>query len=69
MIDVSGSFASQLGHSYDDPAFVADLRELISHDTPAGSGGRANLQRREIGPSPSRNVKQLRYFRLKTGAL
>lgn len=69
MIDVSGSFASQLGHSYDDPAFVADLRELLSHDTPAGSGGRGNLQRRELGPSPFRNVKHLRYFRLKTGAL
>jgi len=27
------------------------------------------LQRRELGPSPFRNVKHLRYFRLKTGAL
>jgi len=53
VIDGSGSFASQPGHSYDDPAFIADLREIISHDTPAGSGGRANLQRREIGRAPS----------------
>ncbi len=69
MIDVSGSFTSQFGHSYEDPALVADLREIISHDTPAGRDGRGPLQPREIGPSPFRNIKHLRYFQLKTGAL
>ena len=67
MIDVSGSFATQFGHSYDDPAFIRDLRELIYHNTPAGTGARANLERREIGPGLFRSVKRLSYFRLKPG--
>jgi len=50
MIDGAGSFARQLGPSYNDPAFIADLREVIFYDTPAGSGGPGNLQRREIAP-------------------
>ncbi len=68
MIDVSGGLADPLGHSYEDPAFVRDLRELLAHDTPAGTGARENLERRKVKPGilASRTSARQRYFRLKT---
>ena len=54
---------------YDGRRFFNPEGDADTFRMPAGSGGRANLQRREIGPSPFRNVKHLRYFRLETGAL
>lgn len=64
MIDVTGSFASQFGHSYEDPAFIHDLRALIYHDTPAGVGERSNLVAREVQQGVFRTVKTLSYFQL-----
>jgi esterase/lipase superfamily enzyme len=66
MIDVTGSFATQFGHSYEDPSFIRDLREVIYRDTPAGTGARSVLQQRETGPGVFLNMgkRQLRYFRL-----
>ena len=69
MIDVSNTFASQLGHSYDDPEFIQDLRQVLFHGTPAGTGARSNLEQRAVKPGIFRNVKTLNYYRLKTGLL
>lgn len=66
MIDVSGSVAGQFGHSYEDPAFIADLRALIYRDTPAGVGARANLERREVHQGLFRNLATLSYYQLRT---
>ncbi|MDQ6913274.1 MAG: alpha/beta hydrolase [Verrucomicrobiota bacterium] len=65
MIDVTGSVASQFGHSYEDPAFIRDLHELIDRGTPAGAGARANLERRQVRPGLFRNVAALSYFQLR----
>lgn len=67
MVDVSGSFASEFGHSYEDPGFIADLRELIFHDTPAGRGARANLEPKDLRPGLFRSaaVRHMNYFRLR----
>jgi len=46
MIDVSNGLAGEFGHSYEDPAFIRDLRQLIYHNTPAGTGARSNLEKR-----------------------
>ncbi len=64
MIDVSRSIAGQFGHSYEDPEFIRDLREPIDHDTPAGVGARANLQRREVTSGLFRNLAALSYSQL-----
>ncbi len=66
MIDVTGGLAQGLGHIYEDPEFIYDLRELIYNSTPAGTGARSNLQRKEgdrplIGGAAG---ESLRYFRL-----
>lgn len=66
MIDVTGSIVGEFGHSYEDPAFIRDLRELILHDTPAGVGLRSDLVRRQLRPGPFLNVKMLSYFQLRT---
>ncbi len=70
MIDVTGFAAGQFGHSYEAREFIADLRELCLHKTPAGHGARDNLQPREIVPGFFRSMtgKRIRYFVLKTGA-
>lgn len=65
MIDVTGSFAAQFGHSYEDPAFIRDLGELIYNDTPAGTGARSNLEPRGASQQLFRSRK-VNYFRLKT---
>jgi len=68
MIDVSSGLAASLGHSYEDPEFVTDLRELLVQGTPAGFGARSNLEYHELKPGIFENAKgeKLRYFRLKT---
>ncbi len=66
MIDVSESMATSLGHSYDDPAFIRDLRELIYNHTPAGTGARSTLQPRKLKKGLFHNVKTTNYFLLNT---
>ena len=68
MIDVSGSFATQLGHSYEGVEFIRDLRALTLHDTPAGTGARRGLERREVGRSifRGRAAAGLRYYQLES---
>jgi esterase/lipase superfamily enzyme len=68
MIDVGNSFTTFLGHSYEAPEFISDLRELTCHRTPAGTGKRSNLERSEIAhaaPDNRIDEKPL-FFRLKT---
>lgn len=66
MIDVSNGMAAEFGHSYDDPAFIRDLRELIYHEVPAGTGARSNLQLRETRGDLFHNLagEKIRYFQL-----
>lgn len=68
MIDVSEGIAARLGHSYEDPEFIADLKELIYNHTPAGTGARSNLTPGKMKSDLFRNVGAGRphYFRLKT---
>ncbi|MGV3532749.1 MAG: alpha/beta hydrolase [Chthoniobacteraceae bacterium] len=68
MIDVSGGIAARLGHSYEDPEFIGDLKELIYKGTPAGTGARSNLIPGRASAELFRNVGAgaSRYFRLKT---
>jgi esterase/lipase superfamily enzyme len=66
MIDVSSGLADPLGHSYEDPKFIADLRELIYHHTPPGIAGRNNLEPRQVGASLlGLHNERVRYFRLR----
>ncbi len=66
MIDVSSGLAGQFGHDYEDPAFIRDLRELISHDTPAGTGARSNLVPRTASTDLLHTLtgEKLHYFQL-----
>lgn len=67
MVDVTGGLTDLVGHSYGDPAFIADLRALIHHHTPAGVGPRANLEPREIRPGLFGLIgPRLKYYRLRT---
>lgn len=68
VIDVSGGISARFGHSYEDPEFIQDLKELFYNGTPAGTGGRSNLQ---VGKVQSDllgrgGATRPRYFRLKT---
>ncbi|HJT82807.1 MAG TPA: alpha/beta hydrolase [Chthoniobacterales bacterium] len=65
MIDVTGSIVGSLGHSYEDPAFIADLRALIYQDSPPGVGARAHLDRRQVRSGLFRNLATLNYFQLR----
>ncbi len=67
MIDVSNALADPVGHSYQDPAFIGDLKELIVHGTPAGSGARSNLKYHDVKPGVFHEAtgERLRYFQLK----
>jgi len=67
MIDVSSGLAASFGHSYEDPRFIRDLKELVLRGTPAGSGARSNLQFRELKPGLFQRAtgERLRYFKLK----
>jgi esterase/lipase superfamily enzyme len=49
MIDVTGGLAGGLGHIYEDPEFINDLKELIYNSTPAGKGMRSNLVQKDSG--------------------
>jgi esterase/lipase superfamily enzyme len=66
MIDVTGGLAASLGHSYEDPRFIGDLRQLIDYGTPAGTGGRSGLIYRELKPGLFHGAtgERLRYFKL-----
>jgi esterase/lipase superfamily enzyme len=66
MIDVTQGFASQFGHSYEDPKFIADLRALLNDQTAPGESNRANLKPRQVreGIFEGRAAKGLRYFSL-----
>ncbi len=66
MIDVSSGLAVQFGHSYEDPAFIRDLRELIYHDTRAGTGARSNLEQRTAAKDlfHSLSGNKISYFQL-----
>jgi esterase/lipase superfamily enzyme len=67
MIDVSSGLADPLGHSYEDPKFIADVRELVYHRTPPGSGPRSNLEARQVGASLlGLHNERVRYFRLRS---
>ena len=59
--------AARFGHSYEDPEFIEDLRELIYNGTPAGTGARDNLIPGRASAELFRNVGTgaSRYFRLK----
>jgi esterase/lipase superfamily enzyme len=65
MIDVTRGLADAIGHTYEDPAFIRDLRELIYHHTPAGTGGRRNLIRKQVRPTLFGLIgKRVGYFQL-----
>lgn len=65
MIDVSTGLADALGHSYADPRFIDDLRELMYRRTPAGTGARANLEPRNANESLfGLHNERVQYFRL-----
>jgi hypothetical protein len=66
MIDVSSGLADPLGHSYEDPAFIRDLAEIIYHRTRAGTGGRANLESHALGHEVGVRGQHVRYFKLKS---
>ena len=62
MVDVTGGVTDLVGHSYEDPAFIHDLNELIHHHTPAGQGARSNLAAARSAPRalrPGRPAPQL----------
>lgn len=67
MIDVSSGLAGSFGHSYEDPAFIRDLRELIYHDTPAGTGARSHLEKRAAAKDLFHTLSgdKISYFQLK----
>jgi hypothetical protein len=67
MIDVSSGLAASFGHSYEDPAFIRDLRALIYHDTPAGTGARSNLEPRSAAKDLFHSLggRKISYFQLK----
>lgn len=66
IIDVSGSPATQYGHTYEGPRFIRDLSALIFHNTPAGEGTRSHLLRCDVRSGVFRSLggSQLHYFRL-----
>jgi esterase/lipase superfamily enzyme len=66
MIDVSSGLAGTFGHSYEDPVFIHDLRELIYHNTRAGSGARSNLKQRTAAKDlfHSLSGNKISYFEL-----
>jgi hypothetical protein len=68
MIDVSSGLAGQFGHSYEDPAFIRDLHEVISNDTPAGRGARSNLELRETSADlvHSLSREKVQFYQLKS---
>ncbi len=67
MIDVTRSFAAEFGHSYEDPEFLGDLRELIFRNTPAGTGERSNLERNGFARGSTGNSfhEGVTFFRLR----
>lgn len=67
MIDVSNGLADAIGHSYEDPAFIRDLRELIYRDTPAGTGARTNLAKKTAAKDLFHSLSgdKISYFQLK----
>ncbi|HEV7401490.1 MAG TPA: alpha/beta fold hydrolase [Chthoniobacteraceae bacterium] len=67
LIDVSNGLAGQFGHSYEDPAFIRDLRELIYRDTPAGTGARGNLEKRTAAKDLFHSLSgdKISYFQLR----
>ena len=69
IIDVSDGGADFIGHSYEDPAFIGDLKALIDKDVPPGTGSRSNLEPHDLKPGlfgPRDNT--VRYFKMKGGA-
>lgn len=65
MVDVTGDLTDLVGHSYEDPAFIRDLGELIYHHTPAGTGARTNLIAKEPRPGFLGLLgRKLHYFKL-----
>lgn len=67
MIDVTGGLAGGLGHIYEDPEFINDLKELIYNSTPAGTGARSNLIRKDGDRPLIRGAagEKLEYFQLR----
>ena len=51
MVDVTSDLADLVGHSYEDPAFIHDLKALVYHHTPAGRGDRSNLEAKHVRPT------------------
>jgi esterase/lipase superfamily enzyme len=69
MVDVTGALTDFTGHSYEDPAFVHDLSELFYHHTPAGTGGRSNLQPKQVRPELFGLLgEKIHYYRLPKGS-
>jgi hypothetical protein len=66
MIDVSSGLADPIGHSYEDPAFIGDLHELIYRRAPAGEGSRSYLIPHQVSAELfDLHGKRVRYFQLK----